>query len=61
MIEHVLPVFKQYDSKCAAQLIEVLHSGGKLAVPDSLIERVAQIQDLMHAKGQQIEHKENKG
>ena len=60
MGEHMLPIFKYQDSKCRAQLVEVLHAGSKLTVTDSLIEQIGQIQDLMHRKGHKIEHKENK-
>ena len=61
MGQQMLPIFKYQDSKCTAQLVEVLHAGSKLTVTDSLIEQIGQIQDLMHRKGHQIEQKENKG
>lgn len=41
VVEHMLPTFKQHDSKSAAQLVEVLHAGGKFAVADSLVKPVA--------------------
>ena len=55
MGQQMLPIFKYQDSKCTAQLVEVLHAGSKLTVTDSLIEQIGQIQDLMDRKGHKIE------
>ena len=43
MVEHVVPAFKQHDSKRAAKLVEVLFAGGKFVVSDRLIEPIREI------------------
>ncbi len=60
MPEHLLPGIKQYDSKCAAKLIEILFAGGEFFISDCSVQPVGKLQDLVDIKGQQVEHKKDK-